>query len=267
MNYLKIYCNLIRKAENRIPPEGYTEKHHTFPVSIYGKNNRIVVLTAKEHFILHLLLEKICIKRYGLNHRKTKKMINAVIFMKGKGKYFNSYLYERSKIRFSMSISGENNPFYGKKHTEETIQIIKEKIEQKYKFGEMDNKGKKNPMWGRTVTEETKRKISEAHKKNPVRYWLGKKQSTESNEKRRQKQIGRKHTEETKEKMRGKNNSFYGQTHTPEAKEKIRQSRINKTAEQMLETYIKFHISKMGYEPSEEQKQKKLKEYKKIKKS
>jgi hypothetical protein len=41
MNYLKHYCNLIRKAENRVPPEGYTEKHHTFPKSIFGKNNRV----------------------------------------------------------------------------------------------------------------------------------------------------------------------------------------------------------------------------------
>ena len=29
----------------------------------------------------------------------------------------------------------------------------------------------------------------------------------------------------------------------------------------MLETYIKFYISRMGYESSEEQKQKKLQEY------
>jgi hypothetical protein len=31
----------------------------------------------------------------------------------------------------------------------------------------------------------------------------------------------------------------------------------------MLEIYIKFNITKKGYEPSEEQKQKKLEEYKK----
>jgi len=37
MNYLKVYCNLIRKAENRTPPEGYTEKHHIFPKSIFGR--------------------------------------------------------------------------------------------------------------------------------------------------------------------------------------------------------------------------------------
>ena len=97
MNYLKVYCNLIRKAENRTPPEGYTEKHHTFPVSIYGKNNRIVILTSKEHYIAHILLEKIFIKRNGLNHRKSKKMISAHINMKGKNRYFNSRLYDCSR--------------------------------------------------------------------------------------------------------------------------------------------------------------------------
>jgi hypothetical protein len=39
MNYLKVYCNLIRKAENRTLPEGYVEKHHIFPISIFGNNN------------------------------------------------------------------------------------------------------------------------------------------------------------------------------------------------------------------------------------
>ena len=34
----------------------------------------------------------------------------------------------------------------------------------------------------------------------------------------------------------------------------------------MLETYIKFYITRMGYQPSEEQKQKKLQEYNKKKK-
>lgn len=104
MNYLKVYCSLIRKAENRTPPEGYIEKHHIFPVSIYGKNDRIVVLSGREHYIAHALLEKVCIKRYGLNDYRTKKMINAVIAMKGNSKYYNSFLYEKSRIRFSLSL-------------------------------------------------------------------------------------------------------------------------------------------------------------------
>ena len=59
MNYLKTYCNLIRKTEQR----GYTKKkakeqglyvegHHTFPMSIFGKNKRIVYLTARELIFL-----------------------------------------------------------------------------------------------------------------------------------------------------------------------------------------------------------------------
>lgn len=113
MNYLKIYCNLIRKAEKR----GYTKKkakelnlyveaHHVFPVSIFGKNKRIVHLTAREHYIAHVLLERICINRYGRNHRNTKKMTNAHVIMGGRGKYRNSHLYESAKKRYSEDRTG-----------------------------------------------------------------------------------------------------------------------------------------------------------------
>ena len=125
MNYLKIYCNLIRKAERRNFLEGYTEKHHTFPKSIFGKNKKIVILTAREHYIAHALLEKIYIKRYGLQNWKTQKMICAHISMTSKGKYHNSYLYENVKKRFSNCRKGKNNPFYGKKHTEKNKAIMK----------------------------------------------------------------------------------------------------------------------------------------------
>jgi uncharacterized protein (DUF2147 family) len=142
MNYLRVYCNLIRKAENRTSPEGYTEKHHTFPKSIFGKNNRIVVLTGREHYIAHVLLEKIFIKRYGLKDQKTIKMIYAHISMKASRdilknkKYFNSYLYEYARMRFSKIMKerkipehikvkmglykkGKESRRYGKKHSNE----------------------------------------------------------------------------------------------------------------------------------------------------
>ncbi len=159
MNYLKVYCNLIRKAENRTPPDGYTEKHHTFPKSIFGKNNRVVVLTAREHYVAHALLEKICIQRYGLKDRRTIKMTYAhasMVAVNGNNeRYYNSYLYENAKIRFSINnpskslrvkqkqinsalerwsnpkekekITGKNNPFYGKHHSEETKATLREK--------------------------------------------------------------------------------------------------------------------------------------------
>jgi len=121
MNYLKVYCNLIRKAENRIPPEGCTEKHHTFPKSIFGNNNRIAVLTAREHYIAHLLLEKSFRKRYGKNHIKTKKALHAVICMGQK--YSNSKLYAYARERFSKQMSGLGAP--RSKLSEEEVKVIR----------------------------------------------------------------------------------------------------------------------------------------------
>jgi hypothetical protein len=159
MNYLKHYCNLIRKAESRTPPEGYMEKHHIFPKSIFGNNNRIVLLTGREHYIAHALLEKICIKRYGLKHWKTQKMIAAFWCMNNqntKNEYFNSYLYETLRERYIETV-------IGKTLSPET----KEKISKA-------NRGKNNRMYGRTGTknpnygkfhsQQSKNKISKALK-------------------------------------------------------------------------------------------------------
>lgn len=129
-----------------------------------------------------------------------------------------------------------------------------------------NKRGEKGSMWGKKHTPETREKMSASHKKNPARYWLGKKQSEEHIRKRTEKQKGSKWSEERRKKYEENGYSFEGRNHTPEAREKIRQGRLNKTAEEMLEVYIKFHITKKGYEPSEEKKQKKLEEYKNKKK-
>jgi len=156
MNYLKVYCNLIRKAENRTPPEGYIEKHHTFPVSIFGKNKRIVVLTAREHYVAHALLEKVYIKRYGISDLKTKKMINAVICMKSDTKYYNSFLYEQSRKRFSFSLKNvQKSKEHRKKMSEASkkrYEDVKERekvsIHMKIFHKNVDMSGKRNGKYG-----------------------------------------------------------------------------------------------------------------------
>jgi hypothetical protein len=57
--YTSWYFAIIDKAKERIP-EGYSEKHHIIPRTLGGKNDKsnIVVLTAREHFVCHLLLTK-----------------------------------------------------------------------------------------------------------------------------------------------------------------------------------------------------------------
>jgi hypothetical protein len=162
MNYLKSYCNLIRKAEKRgytkkkaKEQELYVEGHHTFPVSIFGKNKRIVYLTAREHYIAHALLEKIYIKRYGLNHWKTKKMMYAFWGMNNQKnnlqeRYFNSKLYEGAKIRFN---------FHSKnfKHTEDTIKKISNILKN---LGD-NHPSKSNEVW-------IKKRVEYMLKNNPM---------------------------------------------------------------------------------------------------
>jgi len=184
MNYLKYYCNLIRKAEKRVVPEGYTEKHHTFPKSIFGNNNRIVILTGREHYIAHALLEKIFIERYGLKDRRTIKMITAFWCMnnqKTKNEYLNSYLYESSKIRFIDSIKGVKRTESHRQKMSETnsgkiwwTDGVKTKHSKECP-GEGWYRGRPNINLGRIMSEDTRRKIGEKNS--------GKKRTEEHKEK------------------------------------------------------------------------------------
>lgn len=63
MNYQKIYNHLIEKRKNnRLSKEDcYCERHHIIPTSEGGNDNdeNLIYLTAREHYIAHLLLAKI----------------------------------------------------------------------------------------------------------------------------------------------------------------------------------------------------------------
>ena len=139
MNYLKLYVKICRKSmSNDILPNIYYEKHHIFPESIYGKNNLIVHLTARTHYIVHLLLWKALRKRYGSNHSNTRKMAMAfhwMIYGKGDTKRdpcHKSYLYDIARISASESKLGKPRiDMLGKKYfgaDDETIRLGIEKM-------------------------------------------------------------------------------------------------------------------------------------------
>lgn len=129
MNYVKIYNELINHRK-RNTPSGYVERHHIIPRSLNGLDDvsNIVALTAKEHFIAHLLLVKI--HQYSENYFK---MLNALMFMKAgnQGQRYTSRLYEVFKKEFSNEISkkqtGSGNNQYGSKwiHNQITGEISK----------------------------------------------------------------------------------------------------------------------------------------------
>lgn len=200
MNYLKTYINLIRSREKRgwdkKTTTEYVERHHIFPQKIYGKdrngNKRCVYLTAREHYICHVLLEKICIQRYGKYHWKTISMTNAHILMKSKSNYYNSYLYEQAKKRKSDNMKGERHHLYNIGHSDSA----KEKIKKNHYL----NNGGIHSQIGRKHTEESKLKMSESQK--------GIKRTEEFCE-NQSKRVG------------GVNNPFYGKKHDEDTRKKM----------------------------------------------
>ena len=69
MDYQKIYNQIIERAKNRIL-ECYKEKHHIVPKCLGGDNNEnnLVELTAREHFLCHMLLCEIYPNENKLKH-------------------------------------------------------------------------------------------------------------------------------------------------------------------------------------------------------
>lgn len=72
----------------------------------------------------------------------------------GRGKYI---LTEKTREKMRQNSLGENNPFYGKTHTEETKLIMSEKAKERT--------GERNPFYGKKHTEESKQKIRDTIQK------------------------------------------------------------------------------------------------------
>lgn len=71
---------------------------------------------------------------------------------------------EESKQKISNSVSKEKNGFYGKKHSEETRLIMKDKARNRGPVSQETREKLSKIRKGRKFTEEHKRKISEAQK-------------------------------------------------------------------------------------------------------
>ena len=133
--------------------------------------------------------------------------------------------------------SGEKNPHYGKHHTEETRAIISAKMKGK-RLGisptnkgvphteearakmSAAHKGEKNHFFGKHHTEEAKAKISKANSGKPSPQ-KGKAMSEETKAKLREKALERD--------VSGERNPFYGKKHTEESREKMSAANIGHT--------------------------------------
>lgn len=202
--YNKWYNQIIERAQSRVLEPPY-EKHHIKPRSLGGTDDKenIAFVTPREHFICHWLLVKMTT---GEEHYK---MLNALRMMRaenpGQKRYktkITARVYESLKLEYSRlqseRIRGENNPMWGKKHTEEARCAISEKNTGK-KLTEEQIARQVAAQTGRkraSFSEEWRQKISEAHR-GEKNHRYGVKVSEETRQKIREKATGRKQSEET----------------------------------------------------------------------
>ena len=178
-------CDRLTKKPERIHLKkngDYYEGHHIIPKSKGGtgnsnrpKNNKnIVLLTAREHFLAHWLLWRIYQDRPSamafhkmLSCNKNQKRINS-----SKG-------YEEARMLF-------RKYNLGNQHGKGKTRVMSE--EQKKKHSELMKgryKGKSNPFFGKNHTNETKEKIRNSRKginKEKIWNYGGKKVLLKNNE-------------------------------------------------------------------------------------
>jgi hypothetical protein len=203
--YKQWYTNITARAKNR-RLETYTESHHIVPRSLGGSNeeDNLVNLTAREHFVCHWLLVKMTT---GQDHHK---MLNALRMMRaekqGQQRYntkITARVYESIKQEYaklqSKQFTGIGNGMFGKHHTQETRDKIRQKNLGKKLTPEQIEKlkkatiGKKKPP----ITEEHRAKLSLAKQGENNNMW-GKTQSDDTRKKIGDKIRGRKQTDEEK---------------------------------------------------------------------
>ena len=168
MDYQNIYNNIINTRKQKTF-NGYTEKHHIIPKSLGGGDNKdnLVELSAREHFICHLLLTKM----YKEGTVEWIKMCKAFMNMFRHGnhkRYCPSKWYAYCREQFSQAQSlnqaGKGNSQYGKcwvihSQTQQIKSInkldLQEYVQQGWQQGRSLNPKYKNGKYVK-LTEEQK---------------------------------------------------------------------------------------------------------------
>jgi hypothetical protein len=165
MNYTRIYKNIIERAkqQQRDKKQGYFERHHILPKSIGGTNSKenLVLLTAKEHYVAHMLL----VEMYEKGSYEWQKMIFAASMFLAKSKHHkriktSARFYQQVKVSLSELKKGVPR-------SEETkAKIRKTKAQNPRIASEEENyqrsirmSGIGNPMYGNTHSEKSRELI------------------------------------------------------------------------------------------------------------
>ena len=156
--YQEFIQNILNTRGRFSCGDEYHETHHIVPRCIDGTDDEdnLIDLFAREHFEAHRLL--------ALENPKNKKLIYAwwmmstTIKSNQRRESITAEEYEEARKAFSQSISGENNPMYGKPSPMLGTHLSEE---QKQHLREI-NTGELNPKYGIPVSEETRAKMRAA---------------------------------------------------------------------------------------------------------
>jgi len=151
MNYLKLYSKIIDKSINRTI-EGYHELHHVKPKCMGGSNREenIVKLYPREHYICHLLLIKI--------YPENSKLLYAFNMMLVSSKNQNRYLPRNKQYESIRKELSKNNSINAKKYSMRP-EVRKARSIAMTKRNLLDNPSKK---------DEVRKKLSKYKKSKEV---------------------------------------------------------------------------------------------------
>ena len=170
MNYQEIHDRLIElarsertvvefnKETNKWQIDNYREEHHIIPDCFYINNRskgkrpgwlegnpdapeNLVLLTGREHFIIHQLLVKLYPKHSGLIFAAHRMIFGNKYQRRSKNK-LHGWLRRRHAENLSIANTGKLRP-------------------------ECSNKGERNGMWGKHHSKETINKIIQTQKYRP----------------------------------------------------------------------------------------------------
>lgn len=155
LSYDEFIDNILKTRGRYIFESRYKERHHIVPKCLGGTNKKenLIDLLPEEHYMAHKLLAQENPDNYKLqyawwNMAQCKGSMKKR-FTVTKEEYA---LAREAKSKFS---TGELNPCYGRKHTDEEKILMRK--------NHKDFTGKNHPHYGKKLSEETKQKISKAH--------------------------------------------------------------------------------------------------------
>ena len=246
--YLTRYFRLIEsQAQPKKIKGDYLERHHIYPECIFGENKQLVILTLRAHTLAHELIWR-HYKKLNSKHQYQLGGVLARITGKTKnqfdteGRTWSSRQVAVTRAAMHEAMACENNTLYGRKHTEETKENIRQNStgrkhteEAKIKIGKKTAEQWQNPVYRAFMIKVTSERV-----------W-----KDTSREKLSIAGTGRLHSEETKKKIGASNKGkllglkkppefganisakLKGRKKTPEHVDKINRNpeKIRKTAE------------------------------------